>query len=131
MEPSELRGSETILLVEDEELVRTLTARVLAQYGYRVVEASNGGEAFLICEQHEGDIDLMITDIVMPRLSGRDLARRLGALREDMKVLFMSGYTESMTPLQDVLGSNKPFIEKPFTPSGLATKVREVLQTRE
>jgi CheY-like chemotaxis protein len=122
-----LRGTETILLAEDEEMVRRLTREVLEMYGYRVLLAAGGGAALLICERHEGPIPLLITDVVMPEMSGRELAARITTMRPEMKVLFMSGYTDASVsgPGEFEEGSN--FIQKPFTPAALARKVREVL----
>ena len=124
-----LRGSETILLVEDEEAVRALSRLVLRRYGYRVLEAQNGGEAFLICEQHRGRLELLVTDIVMPRMNGRVLAERLSVLRPEMKVLFVSGYAEGAFSTPDAAISESQFLAKPFTPEGLLRKVREVLDS--
>jgi PAS domain S-box-containing protein len=127
-EPEEvLRGAETILLTEDEEMVRRLAREVLEIYGYRVLEAANGGAAFLICERHEGPIHLLVTDVVMPEMSGPELAERLARLRPDMRVLYMSGYTDTAILTQGVLEEGADFIHKPFTPGDLARKVREVL----
>src|SRR5205085_8664642 len=115
-EPEEvLRGRETVLLTEDEEMVRRLAREVLEMYGYRVLEAANGGAAFLICERHEWPIQLLVTDVVMPEMSGRELADRLARLRPDMKVLYMSGYTDT-TVNEGVLEEGADFIQKPFTP---------------
>jgi PAS domain S-box-containing protein len=121
------RGTETVLLAEDEEMVRKLSARVLEMYGYQVLEAANGGTAFLICERHQGNIDLLLTDVIMPEMSGRELANRLNELRPEMKVLFMSGYTDDAIVHQGVLDEDENFIQKPFTPNALGQKVREVL----
>jgi two-component system, cell cycle sensor histidine kinase and response regulator CckA len=122
------RGSETILVVEDEEEVRKLAARVLQRQGYKVLEAPQGGDALLICEQHQDPIHLMLTDVVMPGMSGHQLAKRLESLQPRMKVLYMSGYTNNAIAQHGVLGEGVNYIQKPFTVDGLARKVREVLE---
>ena len=124
----DLQGSGTILLAEDEEMVRTLASQVLEMYGYQVLEAANGGAALLICERHKERIHLLITDVVMPEMSGPELADRLAQLRPKMKVLFMSGYTDDAIVHQGVLDEGTPFIQKPFAPDDLARKVKEVLR---
>jgi CheY-like chemotaxis protein len=122
-----LKGSETVLLAEDEEAVRTLARQLLEMYGYQVLEAANGGATLLICERHQEPIHLLITDVIMPEMSGRELADRLAQLRPDMKVLFMSGYTDNAIVHQGVLDEWANFIQKPFPTHALARKVRNVL----
>jgi two-component system cell cycle sensor histidine kinase/response regulator CckA len=122
-----LRGSETILLVEDEENVRKLALRVLERQGYKVLSACDGDDALLICEQFKDPIHLMLTDVVMPRMSGHELAKRLKSLHPKMKVLYMSGYTDDTIVLHGVLVEGVNYIQKPFTVDALTKKVREVL----
>jgi PAS domain S-box-containing protein len=121
------RRAETILLVEDALRVRAVVREILEENGYTVLEARHGAEALEISERHQGHIHLMVTDVVMPQMSGRELAQRLQPLRPDMKVLYMSGYTDDAIVRHGVLGAGIAFLSKPFTPDALSLKVREVL----
>jgi PAS domain S-box-containing protein len=120
-------GEETILLVEDEDGVRALTRLVLQTHGYTVLEAKNGKEALRIGEQHQGLLHLLITDVVMPEMGGRQAAEHLTACKPGIKVLFLSGYTDDAVVRHGILEAEVAFLQKPFTPVGLAKKVREVL----
>jgi signal transduction histidine kinase/CheY-like chemotaxis protein len=120
------KGSEVILLVEDEDAVRQLARAILEASGYVVHEASNGREGLVACETCAGAIDLLLTDVVMPQLGGRELADMAKKLRPDMKVLFMSGHTEDVV-IKEGVQKGTAFLQKPFTPAGLAEKVRETL----
>lgn len=117
---------ETILLVEDEGMVRKLAFEILQRDGYTVLEASNGGEALLICERHQEPIHLMITDVIMPQMSGQQLVERVMPLHPEMKAMYMSGYTDDAI-MHAGLIPNAAFLQKPFMPDSLLRKVREVL----
>jgi two-component system, cell cycle sensor histidine kinase and response regulator CckA len=120
-------GSETVLAVEDEEMVRNIVLKSLTKYGYKVLAAPDGEEALRICKRHEGPIHLILTDVVMPGISGKEIARQAKELRPDLKVLFMSGYTDNAIVNNGILEEGIAFIQKPFTHEGLAWKVRGVL----
>jgi CheY-like chemotaxis protein len=120
-------GQETILLVEDNPEVRDLARQVLARQGYTVLEAAEGEAALRRAEAHAGPIHLLLTDVVMPGMTGKALAERLSGLRPDLKVLYMSGYTDETIAHHGVLEPGVAFLQKPFTSFNLALKVRQVL----
>jgi CheY-like chemotaxis protein len=120
-------GSETILLVEDDDLVRDLERQVLEDCGYAVLEAPHPRRALELAAAHEGRIDLVLTDVVMPELSGRELVEQLALTRPEMKVIYSSGYTEDSVVRHGVLEAEVAFLAKPFTLAMLAAKVRSVL----
>ncbi len=133
-EPAEAKvdgGRETILLVEDEEAVRRLVRATLEKHGYQVLVAPSGAQALIRSKEHVGKIDLLITDMVMPEMNGRDVSRRIRRLRKDIAVLYMSGYTDLSLQHTGKLASGMQFLQKPFTPTVLARKVREMLDARE
>jgi PAS domain S-box-containing protein len=123
------RGSETILLVEDEQMVRELVRRSLEGCGYSVIEAADGPAALEMCRQIATRVDLLITDVVMPRMNGRQLATEITAARPDIRVLFMSGYTDNAIVHHGVLDETTNFLQKPFAMRTLVTKVREILDS--
>jgi len=127
--PSPFRRRETILLVEDEAAVRLLVRRILLREGYHVLEASNGAEGLVVAGSRTGGIDLLLTDVVMPEVGGRELAEQLLRSRPDLRILFMSGYTEDEVVLRAVSVAGTTFLEKPFTPDGLAKTVRTLLDS--
>jgi PAS domain S-box-containing protein len=121
------QGTETILLAEDDEIVRRLVIEVLQRYGYQVLEASSTAEAILIGERHPGPIKLLLSDVVMPEMNGPELSSRLQKLRPELKVLYMSGYTDNAIVLQRMADEARNFIQKPFVPDALVRRVREIL----
>jgi PAS domain S-box-containing protein len=121
------QGTETALVVEDEDVIRLLVCGVLKKAGYSVLEAKNGAEALLVAERYSGGIDLMISDVVMPSMGGAELAEKLTISRPGIKILFMSGYTNNAILDHCLLAPNAVFLEKPFVPTALARKVLEVL----
>jgi CheY-like chemotaxis protein len=124
------RGTETILLLEDDHGLRELAVRVLRTSGYTVLEAANGEQAERVCREHAGEIHLLLTDVVMPGQSGPEVARRLSPLRPAMKVLYISGYAPNAIVEQGTLGPGAAFLHKPFTPSALLEKVQQVLESQ-
>ena len=123
----ETSGKNVILHVDDNETHRYTVSKLLQRAGYHVIEARNAGEALLHSESHPATIHLLLTDVVMPRMSGRELAERLLRVRPTMKVLYMSGYTNDSVVRHGILDSTIAFIQKPITPDTLARKVREAL----
>jgi CheY-like chemotaxis protein len=123
----DLRGKETVLLVEDEETVRRFIRQILEMHGYKVMEGKDGQDGLKVSEGHEGSIDVLLTDVIMPRMNGRELAERILRARPRIKVLFMSGYTDDAIVRQGLLEADTNFLQKPFTPTQLATAVREIL----
>jgi two-component system, cell cycle sensor histidine kinase and response regulator CckA len=121
------RGSETVLLVEDDDAVRELAETILSSQGYKVLSANSPKRAEEIATERSKEIDLVLTDVIMPSLSGRELVRRLIALNSKLRVLYMSGYTDNVIAQGGVLEEGLAFLQKPFTPRVLAQKVREVL----
>src|SRR5207247_7835540 len=120
-------GRVTVLLAEDGALVRVVAREVLAEAGYRVLVAAGGAEALALAERHDGPIHLLLTDVVMPEMSGRELMRRLIERRPDVRVLYMSGYADEAIARHGVLDPGTAFMQKPFTPGVLARRVRDVL----
>jgi PAS domain S-box-containing protein len=123
------RGRETILVVEDDELVRGITVRSLRALGYRILLAEDGEDALRVVDNHSGDIDLVVTDVAMPRMGGPELADELTARNPRVKVLFVSGYSEQELSERVILAQNRAFLDKPFTASMLARKLREMLDS--
>jgi signal transduction histidine kinase/CheY-like chemotaxis protein len=128
-ETLDLRGNETVLVVEDESAVRYLASRILKSAGYHPIAAANGGEALLECEQHSGRIQLVLTDVIMPKMSGKELAERLEKQSPGLRVLYMSGYTDDAIVQHGVLEKGTHFLSKPFNAPDLLKKVRQVLDS--
>ena len=124
---SERKGTETILLVEDEDGVRALARQLLTKHGYTVLDTRHGGEALLVCERHQGAIHLLLTDVILQQVSGRELADRLLKIRPEMKILYMSGYSGDAIEQYGVVDFEGAFLQKPFNTESLISKVREVL----
>ena len=125
-----VRGTETILLVEDADVVRQLAREIIGRAGYHVIEAGNAEQALAVAASHEGRIDLLLTDVIMPGATGVELAARLRAVRKNVNVLYMSGYTDNAIVRQGLLDEETAFLQKPFTPQDLLRKVRGVLEVR-
>ena len=123
----ESNGTETILLVEDDDVVRELAGEILGHRGYHVVAASNGVEALSVLAELDRKIDLIVTDVVMPQMGGPDLANEVTKLRPELKVLFLSGYTDAAVQYRSLVASDINFLQKPFTPDGLTQMVRRLL----
>jgi CheY-like chemotaxis protein len=128
--PPYAQGMETVLLVEDEDLVRRVVASILRKKGYTVLEARNGQEALSLCAHTQGQIDLLITDVIMPEMNGRQLANRITQKHPEMAVLYMSGYSEDIVAHRGILEAGIDFIDKAHVSSHLARKVRQVLSGR-
>lgn len=122
-----LVGRETILLVEDEDLVRSLLSRLLDACGYKVLEASDGQSALALFESHREEIDLLLTDVVMPRMGGPELAEKFQSLRPGLPVLFVSGYTDDAIVRDGVLDLDVNFLQKPFSLETVSRRVRQLL----
>jgi len=126
-----LKGRETVMVVEDDNTLREVIARGLKKFGYVVLTAANGGEALLLCEKRKGPIHLLLTDVVLPQMGGRELAERLLSVRPDLKVLYMSGYTENAIVHHGILNEDVGFLQKPFKVNVMVQKIREALDAGE
>jgi two-component system cell cycle sensor histidine kinase/response regulator CckA len=123
------RGTETVLIVEDEKALRRAARRILSKAGYTVLEAADGAEALRVLEGHVGPLHLLLTDMILPGLNGREVAERISASRPGLKVLFSSGYTNDAVLRDGVLDASAHFLAKPYTAESLVRKVREVLDS--
>ena len=128
--PLQTRGTETVLLVEDEELVRMMLVEVLKAADYNVLDARHGADALELSARHQGPIDLLVTDMTMPGFSGSELARRLAVPRPGLRVLFISGYTDVEAAQMDKLNQPLQFLQKPFHPDAFLTKTRQILDRK-
>jgi CheY-like chemotaxis protein len=124
-------GTETILLVEDEAEVRRLAREILTRQGYLVLEAASGPEALRLWQERSGAVDMILTDVVMPQMSGPKLVERLKALCPDVRVVYMSGYTDDVIARHGIISAETEFLQKPFTLDSLAAKVRSVLDQKD
>ncbi len=125
--PQQPCGTETVLIVEDEDVVRDLLSETLNMWGYRTIEAGSPTEALNASQHHDGPINLLLTDVVLPQMDGKSLFNLLSHTRPEMKVLYMSGYTDEAIVQHGVLERGVPLLQKPFTVDKLAIKIREVL----
>jgi CheY-like chemotaxis protein len=121
------KGTETVLLVEDAPVIRRLAREIISRAGYMVMEAGDADEALSVVATHVGPLDILVTDLIMPGPSGIELAEQLKWIREDVRVLFMSGYTDNAIVRNGLLEEGAAFLQKPFTPEGLLRKMRQVL----
>ena len=123
-------GHETILLAEDETAILDMVKQILEDFGYRVLAASTPGQAIRATKEYAGDIDLLITDVVMPEMNGQELAKNLLALHPKLRIIYMSGYSGNVIARHGVLDEGVNFIQKPFSMQDFAAKVREVLDSK-
>jgi CheY-like chemotaxis protein len=131
LEPAIARGGETVLVVEDEDALREVTRRILARKGYEVIVASDGKEAIDAVEAYPGVVDLLLTDVVMPHLLGKQVAEEIRARRPGLRVVFMSGFAQPVLGAQGTLEEGVVLVSKPFSESELLTKIRETLDASD
>ncbi len=129
-ESAQYHGSETVLIAEDDEVVRNLLCRTLGGCGYNVLSATDGRDALTLCQQHQGPIDLLVADVVMPQMSGVKLASQLRKLKPTLRVLYVSGYADEAIVRHGVSVAEENFLRKPCLPNEFADKVRETLDRR-